>query len=156
MKDTNPPRESVSSLSYRDAETTPTATAPVLVALAEAALARLAHEGAASPGGENPGDTSWTVWSGGNGSDGSGNGGGASAPVLEIRCTGPDLPESVPGELAHPSMIPFERPWVPTYRLVVRAPLIVLDLAWRSGDPLRIMTFSRGEWEEGLTAPASA
>jgi len=144
MKDTNPPRESVSSLSYRDAETTPTATAPVLVALAGAALARLAHEGAASPGGENAGDTSWTVRS--DGSDG----------PLEIRCTGPDLPESIPGELAHPSMIPFERPWVPTYRLVVRAPLIVLDLAWRAGDPLRIMTFSRGEWEAALVAPSPA
>jgi hypothetical protein len=140
MKDTNPPRESVSSLSYRDADTTPTVTAPALVALAGAALALLAHEGAASPGGEIAGDTSWRV----NRADG--------AAPLDISCSGPDLPEAIPGEVAHPSMIPFERPWVATYRLVVRAPLIVLDLAWRDGEPLRIMTFSRGEWEAALLA----
>ncbi len=52
-------------------------------------------------------------------------------------------------------MIPFERPWVATYRLKVHAPLIVLDLAWRDDDPLRIMTFSRGDWEAGLMALAT-
>jgi hypothetical protein len=153
MKDTNPPRESVSSLSYRDAETTPTATAPALIALAEAALARLAHEGAASPGGENAGDTTWRIRADGDGN--AGNGSDGAAIPLDLTCTGPDLPETIPGELAHPSVIPFERPWVFTYRLVVRAPLIVLDLAWRDGDPLRIMTFSRGEWEEALVGNAA-
>jgi hypothetical protein len=145
MKDTNPPRESVSSLSYRDAETTPTATAPVLTALAEAALTRLAHEGAASPGGETAGDTTWSLKT-----EDSGNGADAGTPPLDIRCSGPDLPESIPGAVAHPSVIPFERPWVATYRLVVHAPLIVLDLAWREDAPLRIMTFSRGDWEGAL------
>jgi len=140
MKDTNPPRESVSTLSFRDAGETPTATAPVLVALAEAALALLADEGAASPGGENEGDTSWTLTLAAK------NGGAA----LDLRCSGSDLPSGIPAELAHPSVIPYERPWVATYRLVVRAPLIVLDLAWQAHVPLRIMTFSRGEWEEAL------
>ena len=35
-------------------------------------------------------------------------------------------------------------------RLVVRAPIIALDLYWRADAPLRIMTFSRGTWEEAL------
>jgi hypothetical protein len=143
MKDTNPPRESVSTLSFRAADATPTVTAPVLAALAEAALAMLAEKGAASPGGENAGDTSWTIRTG--------EGANGGAP-LDISCSGPDLPAGIPAEVAHPSVIPYERPWVPTYRLKVHAPLIVLDLAWRDGDPLRIMTFSRGEWEEALTA----
>jgi hypothetical protein len=149
MKAINPPRETVSSLSFRDAETTPTVTAPALVALAEAALALLARGGTASPGDESAGDTSWTLTC----PDRDG-GGGNGAPPLDLRCTGPDLPRGIPGEVAHPSVIPFERPWVATYRLTVHAPLIVLDLAWRDGDPLRIMTFSRGDWEAELVALA--
>ena len=148
MKATNPPRESVSTLSFRAADETPTVTAPVLVALAAAALSLLADEGAASPGGENAGDTSWTVRMG---RGETGNGGSDDAP-LEISCSGPDLPTGIPAEVAHPSVIPYERPWVATYRLKVHAPLIVLDLAWRDDDPLRIMTFSRGDWEDALLA----
>jgi hypothetical protein len=126
----------------------------VLVALAEAALTRLADEGAASPGGENAGDTSWTIRTGG---DETGNGGrdgrdGGAAVPLDISCSGPDLPTGIPAEVAHPSVIPYERPWVATYRLKVHAPLIVLDLAWQEDAPLRIMTFSRGDWEEALLA----
>jgi hypothetical protein len=154
MKDTNPPRESVSTLSFRDADATPTVTAPVLMALAEAALGLLARDGAASPGGENVGDTTWTIRAGagetGNGGR-DGSDGGAAAP-LDISCSGPDLPTGIPAEVAHPSVIPFERPWVATYRLKVHAPLIVLDLAWRDDNPLRIMTFSRGDWEDALLA----
>jgi hypothetical protein len=161
MKATNPPRETVSSLSFRDAETTPTVTAPALVALAEAALALLSRGGTASPGGESAGDTSWTLTAGGGNAGNGGNGGNAGgggnpgAPPLDLRCTGPDLPSSIPGEVAHPSVIPFERPWVATYRLTVHAPLIVLDLAWRESAPLRIMTFSRGDWEVDLVALAT-
>jgi len=151
MKDTNPPRESVSTLSFRAADATPTVTAPVLVALAEAALGLLADEGAASPGGENAGDTSWTIRTGEGKTD---NGGNEGSP-LDISCTGPDLPTGIPAEVAHPSVIPYERPWVATYRLKVHAPLIALDLAWRDGDPLRIMTFSRGDWEADLAALAT-
>jgi hypothetical protein len=149
MKGTNPPRESVSTLSFRAADATPTVTAPVLVALAEAALTRLADEGAASPGGENAGDTSWTIRTD---AAGDANNGGNEGFPLDISCSGPDLPTGIPTEVAHPSVIPYERPWVATYRLKVHAPLIVLDLAWQEDVPLRIMTFSRGDWEEALLA----
>jgi hypothetical protein len=57
----------------------------------------------------------------------------------------------ISGEVARPSAISFGRPWIATCRLKVHAPLIVLDLAWRGGNPLCIMTFSRGTWETGLT-----
>lgn len=142
MKVTNPPRETVSSLNYRDADETPTETAPELRALAAAALALLEREGTETDGGGNPGDKTWT----------------AVRPVAEgemtVICTGPDLPTGLPDQTAHPSTIPFERPWTGTYRLVVRAPIIALDLYWRPDAPLRIMTFSRGTWEEALLVMA--
>ena len=39
---------------------------------------------------------------------------------------------------------------MPTYRLTVNAPLVVFDIAWRPDEPLRIMNFSRGNWEQEL------
>jgi hypothetical protein len=101
-------------------------------------LATLAFEGVVTDGGANPGDNTWR----------------ALRPINEgemtITCTGPDLPDRVPDQTAHPSTIPFERPWAGVYRLQVRAPLIALDLYWRADAPLRIMTFSRGTWEQAL------
>jgi hypothetical protein len=143
MKATSRPRETVSSLNYREAEGTPTATVPDLAMLAAVALGLLAREGRVSDGGANPGDRTWSLAA--NGPDGG---------HLILSCTGPDLPSVIPGETAHPSVIPFERPWVGTYRLVIRAPLIVLDLYWRPDAPLRIMGFSRGDWEAALVARA--
>jgi len=145
MKDTKPPRETVSSLNYRDAEGTPTTTAPELASLAGAALALLARDGAAEGSKDADGRTTWHLAT----IQGDGLG-------LDIRCTGADLPKSIPGETAHPSLIPFERPWVGSYRLTVKAPLVVLDLYWRADAPLRIMGFSRGDWEPQLRSMAGA
>ena len=143
MKDTKPPRETVSSLNYRDAEETPTATAPDLKILAAAALSLLARDGAVTVQDAEPGRETWVATEAMFG-----------GMALDVRCTGPDLPRTIPDEMAHPSVIPYERPWVGTYRLTVRAPLVVFDLYWRLDAPLRIMGFSRGDWEEALTAPA--
>lgn len=145
MKDTKRPRETVSSLNYREAEGTPTATVPELKALAGAALALIAR------GGTDTGETDFdgrtirrfaeTI------SDGQ---------TMEITFAGVDIPAGIPDRTAHPSDIPYERPWVGDYRLTVRAPLVVMDLYWRGDDPLRIMGFSRGDWEEDLAAMAGA
>ena len=141
MRDTKPQRVTVSSLNYRDATGTPTATAPDIDALAAAALAFLARAGTAANRGPNAGDRTWRASA--TGRDGF---------PLTVTCGGPDLPEGVPRQTAHPSIIPVERPWVGVYRLEVRAPLIVLDLYWRPDAPLRIMSFSRGDWERELLA----
>jgi len=69
---------------------------------------------------------------------------------FEIRCTGPDLPATLPAELAFPADIPKEPHWQGRYRLVVAPPLVVFDVSWTPGEPLRIMNFSRGEWEAQL------
>lgn len=143
MKDTNPPRETLSSLNYRDAGETPTTTAPALKAFAAAALGILARDGVVADGGEMPGDRSWRYETT-----------APSGARFDIRCTGPDLPDRIPDETAHPSVIPYERPWLMVHRLTVKAPLVVVDLAWRPDEPLRIMNFSRGNWEDELVAMA--
>lgn len=77
----------------------------------------------------------------------------AAAATLEISCSGPDLPGEVPGPVADYQMIAAQQAgWRGTYRLVVRAPLVVFDLCWNAGEPLRIMGFSRGDWEGELMA----
>ena len=143
MKDTKPPRESASSRSYRNVEGKPTTTAPVLKDLAEAALALLARDGAAADGGVNAGDKTWRAT--------------AESPdgvAFDVSCSGPDLPANVPTETAHPGDIPKDLPWTGTYRLAVAAPIVAFDIYWRADAPLRIMTFSRGDWEDGLKALA--
>jgi hypothetical protein len=127
-----------SETAYRDATGTPTRTAPVLTELAGAALGLLAAKG-------RRGDAHWTL------ADTA-----AGGVRFELRCTGPNLPDAIPGETVHPSMIPKQRPWVGTYRLTVKAPLLVLDLYWNAAEPMRIMQFSRGAWEEELRALARA
>jgi hypothetical protein len=144
MKDTKPQKESASARSYRDVEGRPTATVPILKDLAEAALALLARDGTASEGGGgNDGDKTWRVEK--------------SSPegvTFDVSLSGPDLPAGVPTETAHPADIPNERPWTGTYRLAVAAPIVAFDIYWRADAPLRIMTFSRGDWEDGLKALA--
>ena len=49
-------------------------------------------------------------------------------------------------------MIAQQRPWSGAYRLTVKAPLLVLDLYWNADEPMRILQFSRGEWEAALRA----
>ncbi len=143
MKATRPPKESASARSYRDVEGKPTTTPPVLKELAEAALALVARDGVVSDEGENPGDRTWKV--------------ATTTPrgvALEVSCRGPDLPTSIPSETISPAEIPKQLPWVGTHRLDVVAPIIAFDIYWRDDAPLRIMTFSRGDWEDGLLALA--
>ena len=136
MKATKPQRETVSSLNYRDADDTPTNTAAELKTLSAAALSLLMRDAEPSKAEDGSNRQTWSVSTA-----------GTSGAQLNIRCTGPDLPQSIPDETAHPSIVPYDRPWEGQYRLIVRAPLIVLDLYWRPDEPLRIMGFSRGDWE---------
>lgn len=110
--------------------------APSLQTLARAALAILARDA------ERSGDA-WRVTR--KGPDG--------VPI-EISCTGPDLPRDVPEEVATPGLIAAGRPWAGACRLTVTAPLIVFDLSWTPGEPMRVMGFSRGDWERDLLALA--
>lgn len=103
--------------------------APPLQTLAETALRVLAREGRKAEG-------EWRA--------------SATGVRLDIRCAGPDLPSRVPATIAPPDLIARQRPWVGAYRLTVTAPLIVFDLYWNPDEPLRIMTFSRGDWESDL------
>ncbi|MDZ4780250.1 MAG: hypothetical protein SGJ19_08360 [Planctomycetia bacterium] len=108
----------------------------MLAELAEAALSLLAARGQRETGGGTSIHVKTTL----------------GVPHLDIRCTGPDLPKAVSAQTAHPSSIPKQRPWVGTYRLAVKAPLLVFDIYWNPGEPLRIMQFSRGDWERELLA----
>ena len=143
MKATRPPKESGSSRAYRKAEGTPTTTAPVLRELAEAALALIARDGVATDEGVNPGDKTWKVTTTTQ-----------SGVAFKVSCSGPDLPAAIPAKTIHPVEIPKQLPWVGTHRLVVAAPIVAFDIYWRADAPLRIMTFSRGDWEDGLLALA--
>jgi hypothetical protein len=49
-----------------------------------------------------------------------------------------------------PADIPKDPDWQGRYRLVVAPPLVALDISWTPGEPLRIMYFSRGDWEAQL------
>lgn len=113
-----------------------TTTAPSLQTLAQAALAILARDG------ERGGDA-WRVVREEPG-----------GVPLEISCAGPDLPRGVPEEIATPGLIAENRPWAGAYRLIVTARLIVFDVYWSPGEPLRVMGFSRGDWERDLLALA--
>jgi hypothetical protein len=76
-----------------------------------------------------------------------------SGNAFDIICTGPDLPAAIEPVIASGALIARQRPWVGTYRLVVRVEqMIVLDLYWNVGEPTRIMGFSRGDWEADLVA----
>lgn len=74
--------------------------------------------------------------------------------ALKICCGGPDLPTTIPDQTMFPADIPKEPKWVGTYRLVVAAPIITFDICWKTEEPLRIMTFSRGDWEDDLLGQA--
>lgn len=80
----------------------------------------------------------------------------AEGMTFEIRCSGPDLPEAVPADTISPADIPKDPKWQETYRLIVAPPLVAFDICWRADGPLRIMTFSRGDWETHLTDLAVA
>lgn len=108
----------------------------MLTALAEAALSALARDGERDGAG-------WRHRS----ETGDGQ-------AFDISCEGPDLPATIPADTVVPSEIPKDPDWRGTHRLTVAPPLIALDLCWTPGEPLRIMTFSRGDWEDELLAMA--
>ena len=72
----------------------------------------------------------------------------AEFPATELGAS-KMIPATIP-----PAEIPNDPDWQGAYRLVVAPPLIALDIAWNTGEPLRIMTFSRGDWEGQLRARA--
>ena len=116
-------------------------TVPSLGQLAGAALFVLAHKGARRVDVDRG---HWQVRLDGPG-----------GVALDISCSGPELPDDVPADVAAPDLVAAQRPWVGAYRLVVTAPLVVLDLSWNPDEPLRVMTFSRGDWERDLMALAA-
>ena len=132
--------------SYRDVESASIATAPFLTEAAEAALVLLSRRGAeihgTGVGGAELGR--WTLECA-----------GPSGTRFAFSCSGPTLPTTIPGEVIRPGDIAKDRPFVGTWRLVVKAPLVVLDLYWQADKPLRIMTFANGDWQRELAALAA-
>lgn len=126
--------------SYRDVESASIATAPFLKDAAEAALALLARQTAREA---NTEAGSWRH-----------SCGAPSGTRVVITCAGPSLPMTVPDEVIRPGDIAKERPFLGTWRLVVEAPLVVLDLYWQADKPLRIMKFANGDWQGELAALA--
>lgn len=114
-------------------------TAPTLSDLAGAALKILARDGAPTPAAAHTDEPGWRI-----GCEAS------SGTVIDISLAGPDIPAGIEEDVVPPEMIAKERPWKGTYRLAILAPLIVFDVAWSPGEPVRIMTFSRGDWETDL------
>ena len=73
-----------------------------------------------------------------------------------ITLDGPDLPDAIPEKFAPPKMVRESTSWTGTYTLKVAEPLIVLEIAWKPGEPFRLMGFSRGSWEDALTRLAAS
>ena len=141
--DTHPTDERAEQRGHRaiDADVYPTNTAPELLKLSEAALAVLARDSRKSDHGD--GTSTWR----------------AKAETFEglpfhISFTGPDLQKSAAGQMILPSDIPKDPHWQETYRLLVAPPNVALELTWGPEDPLRILNFSRGEWEAQLLGMA--
>lgn len=131
---------------YRELAAAKIVTATAIHELAAAAFSVLSCEGEISDAGEAAfakGDRVWRY-----------SGTTRHGPALEISCIGPDLPETIPDETIRPAEIGKTIPWLGKYRLVVKAPLIVFDLYWKPGEPLRILQFSGGDWEADVLALA--
>ena len=130
---------------YRDLASAPIVTAADLHGLAAAGLHALAVAGVVSAGGPMPGDQTWSLAAQTrHGTD------------LVVTCSGPDLPQSIPDETIRPSDVGNQIPWIGVYRMTIRAPIPVFDLYWKPAEPLRILQFSRGDWEQDLAELARA
>lgn len=114
-------------------------TAPSLQELANLALKILARDGVPAESAANTDETGWQVVATGQG-----------GTPLDISLAGPDIPDRLDEEIIPPPRVAEQLGWKGSYRLVVLAPLIVFDIYWNPGEPLRIMTFSRGDWEIDL------
>jgi hypothetical protein len=67
-----------------------------------------------------------------------------------IRYTGPDPVLEISDEVCPPDVVRLTPEWTGACTLKVMAPLNVLEISWNVGEPVRIMAFSRGTWEEAL------
>lgn len=129
----NEPRE---VRSYREADIARIATHPVVRELCAAALCILARDGVRRNGAGPEGETVFDY-----------TGQCANGAKLEIICRADTLPRHIPAETLRPMDVAANVKWRAQARLIVRAPILAFDIAWREGEPLRIMTFSRGTWE---------
>lgn len=119
-------------------------TAPSLGDLAGAALALVAREGVRVDDAAGTGEPGW--WLVADAPDGS---------SVEISLAGPDIPGAVDEDIAPPVLIAEQLGWKGSHRLVVTPRQIAFDIYWTPGEPVRIMTFSRGDWEKALLELAS-
>lgn len=125
--------------SYRDVETADIPIDTAMKTAAEAALALLQSEAGDGCAGDHEGCRIWRL-----------ERPAASGIRLQLSCTGPTLPSCIPSTVIRPADIAKDRPYVGTWRLVVKAPILVLDLSWRDDKPLRVMTFANGDWQQDL------
>ena len=137
--DTHPSSERAEQRGHRaiDADVYPTDTAPDLLSLSAAALAVLARDGRKSA--DARGNSTWRAT--------------AETPEglpFHISFTGPYLQETAADQMILPSDIPNNPHWQETYHLSVAPPNVALELTWGPEDPLRILNFSRGDWEAQL------
>ena len=69
----------------------------------------------------------------------------------EIRDLTFDELDALPAEIADFEAVLLQDPaWIGAHRLVLRVPLVVLDVCWNEDEPVRIMAFCRGDWEDDL------
>lgn len=77
-----------------------------------------------------------------------------SAPggeCLTLDYRGPSIPDALPDEIATADMVTAQPAgWQATHILSIRAPLMVFAVAWNDGEPVRILVYSRGDWEQVL------
>lgn len=71
--------------------------------------------------------------------------------VAALTYKGPSLPEFIPDSIADYEMVRTQPPgWSASHRLTLTCPLVVYDLCWNEDEPLRILTFCRGDWEQSF------
>jgi hypothetical protein len=107
--------------------------------LANLGLKILARDGLPTDGAANTDKAGWQVVAT-----------AANGTPFDISLAGADIPAVLDEEIIPPAQVAEDLGWKGAYRLRVRAPLIVFDIYWSPGEPLRIMTFSRGDWEMDL------
>lgn len=79
----------------------------------------------------------------------------ASGHPLSIAYRGPAPPDGVPEAVAGYQLVLEQGAgWTGAHRLRIEAPLPVFDLLWNDDEPVRILYFSRGDWEGDLLEAA--